>query len=111
MPVFSPDEYIIPENVEDAVKILTEYGDKAKIIAGGTMIYELGERGMIPKVEKLVDIQKLGLDHVNVSHDGITVGSAVTIGELATRGIFTDPGLVAIQEALLNCGPEQIRNV
>ena len=35
MRVLKPFEYLEPETVEEAVRLLSSYGDKAKVLAGG----------------------------------------------------------------------------
>ena len=48
-------EYLQPGTVEDAVSLLTKYGEKARIIAGGTdLVVRLRNRSLRP--EYIIDI-------------------------------------------------------
>jgi CO/xanthine dehydrogenase FAD-binding subunit len=111
LPSFAPTEYLFPDTLEEATRLLFEFGDRAKIIAGGTMIYELAQKGMIPKIDKLVDLRKLGLDKVSSSKDGIRIGSFVGINELANKKLFEAPPYKVVGESLSKVEPEQVRNV
>src|SRR5262245_11494891 len=75
-----PFEYAAPESVEDAVALLAEAGDDAKILAGGqSLVPLLALRLASPRL--LVDVAGIaGLDGVDVQADG-----QVTIGALARQ--------------------------
>ena len=82
-----PFDYVRPDTVEEAVAILTEHGDDARILAGGqTLLAMLNLRVVEPVV--LVDITRIPeLDVIREidthGHDGkIEVGAAVTQNRL-----------------------------
>jgi CO/xanthine dehydrogenase FAD-binding subunit len=90
---------------------LQTYGDKAKLIAGGTTVYELAKRGMIPNIEALIDIQFVNLDHVTEGEDGLHIGATCTLTDLLSNNSFGRPGYAALGDALREVRPVQVRNV
>jgi CO/xanthine dehydrogenase FAD-binding subunit len=109
---FRPDDYILPETVEEAVSTLAKEGDRAKVIAGGTLFFELVERNMIPKVKKIIDISKLGLNYIRVDGGQVKIGSTTTLTDiLEDKTIAKTRGIEALFDALNLINPVQIRNV
>lgn len=41
MALFDLKDYIKPNNIQETLKLLSEFKGKAKIIAGGTVLHEL----------------------------------------------------------------------
>ena len=82
-----PFDYVRPDTVEEAVAILAEHGDEARILAGGqTLLAMLNLRVVEPAI--LVDITRipeLAVIRETDGHDGggkIEVGAAVTQNRL-----------------------------
>lgn len=74
--VLRPFEYFEPVTVEEAVRILSEYGSKAKVLAGGVdLIPKMRRRELLP--ECIVNIQKIpGLNHVKGDRQkGLRIGA------------------------------------
>jgi carbon-monoxide dehydrogenase medium subunit len=72
-------KYAVPESVEEAVAILDEHGDEAKVLAGGqSLIPLMNMRLARPGV--LVDINRIS------SLDGIQKNGALTIGAITRLG-------------------------
>lgn len=73
----APFEYLAPTTVEEALDSLREYGDDAKVLAGGqSLVPMLNFRLARPAV--LVDINNVaGLDSVDVGRDTLTIGTTV----------------------------------
>ncbi len=71
----APFEYIAPESVEETLEILAEYGEEAKIIAGGQSLMPLlNMRLATPGV--LVDINGLtGLDYIRQERNSLHIGA------------------------------------
>jgi len=109
---FRPEDYILAETMEDVVSALAKDGDRAKVIAGGTLFFELVERNMIPKVKKLIDISKLGLNYAKVDGGLLRIGSTTTLTEiLDDMTISKTRGMEALFDAVRSINPVQIRNV
>jgi carbon-monoxide dehydrogenase medium subunit len=68
--------YLRPSSVEEAVEILAEYGDEAKVLAGGqSLIPMMNMRLARPAV--LVDINRVaGLTYVTDRQDGVAFGAS-----------------------------------
>jgi len=74
-----PFELLEPQTIEEAVHILSTYGDRAKVLAGGVDLVSKMRRWQI-KPECLVSIQRIpGLDYI-----AINGGSRLSIGALTT---------------------------
>ncbi len=77
-----PFDYIRPDSVEETIALLGEYGDDARILAGGqSLMAMLNLRLVEPKV--LIDISRLEeLSHIRVVDGAIEIGAAVTQARL-----------------------------
>lgn len=71
----APFEYAAPESLEQAVALLGEHGDDAKVIAGGqSLVPLLAFRLAAPQV--LVDLNRLdGLSHLRLEGDTLVAGA------------------------------------
>jgi CO/xanthine dehydrogenase FAD-binding subunit len=102
--------YERPTEVAEAVALLAEHGDKARILAGGTdLIIGLRDRSLTPRV--VVDIKRITALQAGIA-DG---GDARTFGARTTMStIAGDPGIrldhAALAEAAAVVGSVQIRN-
>ncbi len=113
---FKPKLYKTPSTEEEASRLLKQYGERARIIAGGTGIYEVSHRGLLSDVETLIDVSRLGLDYVRKSSRGsselLVLGSCTTMSELAgSTEILSRPELAAVVDALHAIQPIQVKNV
>ncbi|MEY9586666.1 FAD binding domain-containing protein [Sinorhizobium fredii] len=74
--------YMRPDNVDEALQILAEYGSEARVLAGGqSLMAMLNLRLVEPGV--LLDISRLpALRHIRLDNGFIEVGAAVTQAEL-----------------------------
>jgi len=80
--LFKPKSYLVPKDEGELSKILKEYGERAKIIAGGTGIYEIAHRGLLSDIEVLVDTRDLGLSYVKRESASLRIGAATTMTSL-----------------------------
>lgn len=111
MDSFEPKDWLTPKTVEETIAILKEYGNRAKIIAGGTTFHELVQRGLMPNIEIIVDIGRLELSYVKNEDSLVRIGATSTVSELSEVSIFNEPGLAAMNDALNTVKPVQVRNV
>jgi len=73
-------EYHAPETVEEAVELLTQFGDNAKILAGGqSLVPMLALR--LTAFEHLVDLRRIdGLDGIDRRDGTVRVGRSGVVG-------------------------------
>ena len=84
--------YYSPTSIEDALRLLSEHGPEARIIAGGTdLIVEL-ERGT-REVEALIDVTRIGgLNQIWMDDDVVHVGPTVTHNQAVASDLLFERG-------------------
>lgn len=104
------EQYFEPETVEECCRILQDYGEDAKLLAGGT---DLAPRlkNKILKPKAVVGIWNIPtLQDIEVTAEGLTLGAAAQL-----RKISLDPALEkdyqVIREAAGHVSSMQVRNV
>lgn len=109
--LLKPFEYLEPKTVEEAVQLLAKYGDKAKVLAGGTdLLILMKKRQIIPKY--VVYIKGIPeLDYIQYSQE-----AGLKIGALATHSAIADSPIVRDKFKLLaaacgKVGTPQVRNM
>lgn len=82
MPITKDFEYHKPSNLEDILKLLDTYQNKAKILAGGTdLIVKLKENGEQP--DAVIDIKGIpALNEIRTESSSMIIGAGVTFTEL-----------------------------
>jgi len=104
---FRPREYHRPDNLREAISLLSSLGKKAGIIAGGTDLLV----NKPPEVECLVDIAGLDLDYIRENEDGIHIGAATTL-DLIERSLMRSTGPYAVlSEAARLMATPTVRNM
>src|SRR5579862_5585259 len=102
-------EYLVPESVEDAVGLLSQYGDDAKLLAGGhSLIPSMKLRLLEPKY--LIDVGRLpGLREVRQEGRELVIGALTLHVDVASSELVQReaPGLA---EAAAVIGDVQVRN-
>lgn len=104
--LFRPKKYFRPETVGEAVSLLSELGDGASIIAGGTDL--LVEKP--PEVDFLVDITSLPLDYIEDDGKCLRIGALTTLETFLESEVFVGP-YVVIAEAASQFGHRNARNL
>lgn len=106
--------YVQPESIGQVISLLEEYGEGAKILAGGTdLIVQLRTRGVRP--ECLIDVNRIpGLDHIQ--YDSEEGGPTLRIGPLATLQAVEESALVRekftiLHESVRQMAVPEIRNM
>jgi CO/xanthine dehydrogenase FAD-binding subunit len=108
---FKPD-YIVASSANEVVDLLREHQDRARIIAGGTLLHELSFRGLLGNVHTLVDISKLGLSYTKWENGGLRIGATTTFTDLLdVLQAKRDAGFAVLEDALRSIRPVQVRNV
>jgi carbon-monoxide dehydrogenase medium subunit len=101
-------EYVAPASVEDAIALLQEHGDEAKILAGGhslipLMKLRLTEPGVLIDIGSIREL--VGISRKN---GGIAIGALTTYTTIGGAGELD--GLDALTEAARAVGDVQVRN-
>ena len=109
---FKPKEFVVAKTESEAIELLKKYGEKARIIAGGTGVYEVAHRGLFAEVEVLIDITRLELNYVRRDEGFLRIGSCATMSSIfETSSLAEIPELVALVDALKTIQPLQVKNV
>jgi carbon-monoxide dehydrogenase medium subunit len=106
----APFTYHVPRSLPEALDLLAEHGDDAKVLAGGQSLMPM-LNFRLAQIEHLVDINRIGAEHATPRVDGATI----TIPALARqRQIERDTEIVAalplLGAALHQVAHPQIRN-
>jgi xanthine dehydrogenase iron-sulfur cluster and FAD-binding subunit A len=104
------NHYYSVSSLLEALELLSEYGERARIIAGGTDILIEMERGQRPQVDVLIDITRVpGLDKISLRGDDIRLGPLVTHNHIVDSSLVVERAL-PLAQACWEVGAPQIRN-
>lgn len=105
--LFRPTEYFRPTTVAEAVKLLAKYGEKARLIAGGTDL--LVDKDS--QIEVLIDITGLGLNYIESDGQGLRIGATSTFASIEVAPSLGQSPYQVLAQAARQMGTPQIRNV
>lgn len=106
------NDYFSVTSLDEALQILAEKGEQARVIAGGTdLILEI-ERKVRKGIQTLVDITRVpNLDRITLNEDGtIHLGPLVTHNHCVASTLIRERAL-PLAQAALEVGVPQIRNL
>ncbi len=104
-------QYLAPKTIEEALTILEDLRDQAKIIAGGTdILIQMKNRAITPPY--LVGIKNIScLDYIKYNqNDGLRLGALSTIGSIENASLIQKKYNILTQ-AVRCMASSQIRNV
>jgi CO/xanthine dehydrogenase FAD-binding subunit len=105
----APFEYFDPRTVEEAVSLLREHGEDAKILAGGQSLMPLLHMRMA-RPEALVDLSRVaGLDYIRETDGALAIG-AMTSKRTVERSELVKSRQPLLHAATLLIAHPQIRN-
>ena len=104
---FRPSEYHRPDNLSEAAQLLSNFGKKAKLIAGGTDLLVTKP----PEVECLIDVANLDLNYIRKDEDGIKIGAATTVDVIESSEILSSGPYVVLSEAAGVMATPAVRNM
>ncbi len=106
------DDYIRAATPKEVFSLLKRHGGKARIVGGGTMLYEFEFRGLLSGVKTLIDISRLGLGYVKGDSSGLRIGASTTFTDaINSRQVNSRPAYGALADALRAIRPVQVRNM
>jgi carbon-monoxide dehydrogenase medium subunit len=98
-----------PTSLDEAIKLLSESGGEAKIIAGGHSLLPMMKL-RLAQPATLIDIGRIpGLNEIRVDASGVTIGALVTHAQIASSPEIRR-ALPALAEAASVVGDLQVRN-
>lgn len=99
-------EYHRPDTVENAVKILSDLGDEARVVAGGHSLIPMMKLRMTG-LSHLVDLQGIGgLKGISVDGGTVTIGAMTTQHELITSSELAAHAPIMAEAALQIADPQ-----
>ncbi len=107
MAVFRPKEYRRPRTVPEALSLLSQYRNKARVLAGGTDLLVQKPSG----VDCLIDVAELGLDYIRKSDGGIAIGAGTKVGDIEFSPILTEGAGNVLRQAAQALATPTIRNM
>jgi carbon-monoxide dehydrogenase medium subunit len=94
-------EYFAPKAIEEAVKLLAEYGDRATVLAGGTdLVPRINYYDLKPEV--LLYIGGLSLDYIKEAEGKLVIGAATPTAKLASDAIVAEKASALAEGAKLS---------
>jgi carbon-monoxide dehydrogenase medium subunit len=77
-------EYAAPRTLDEALAVLGEHGDEARVIAGGTALVTMMRQRLV-RPSYLVSLREIaGLDRIEAANGGLRLGALVTHREVET---------------------------
>lgn len=103
-------ELFIPDSLKEASELLLQYGEKARIYAGGTdVLVQMSKGQSAPSA--LIDIKRLELKGIEYSPvKGLTIGALTTHRELEKSPLIKDK-FSALHDGVSRVGSVQTRNM
>lgn len=104
----APFQYHRPDSLQDAIALLTRFGDEAKVIAGGQTLLPMLKMRM-GDMSHLIDIGRLpNLSHIEQRGDTVHIGALATHAEIASSEVANTIPL--LKECGGGIADKQVRN-
>lgn len=105
------NEYFIPENLDETLRLLAEKRSQARLVAGATDLMLELERGLRTGIQTVIDITRLpDLDRITLDEDEIIhLGPLVTHNAVAASKLLRERAFPLVSAAW-QVGAAQIRN-
>lgn len=100
------EECFYPKTLEEAIAILREKGDKAKVVGGGLHLTVFPN----PQVEYFIFLDNLGLNYIREENGTVSIGATVTINNAAKSDLIKGLFNGKLSNALSLIASELLRN-
>jgi carbon-monoxide dehydrogenase medium subunit len=105
-----PFEYRAPTSLPEAIELLAEQGDEAKLIAGGTALVIMMKQELVQPAY-LVDLGRVaGLAGIQATENGLVIGALTTHRELETSPVVSRH-LPSLAETFSRVATIRVRNM
>ena len=105
----APFRYFAPRSVDEALSLLSEHGDDARVLAGGQSLIPLMSLRM-GRPEILIDLNRCdGLATIEQRDSQIVFGAMVRQVD-AQKSLLTNRFCPLVSKAIMNAGPIAVRN-
>jgi len=103
-------KYIAPKTVEEAIELLSKYGEEAKVLAGGTDLLVRMKQGVL-RPKYLISINKIKeLNYIEDRGDHVAIGAATKLRTIEKSSLVKEL-FTALYEAIESMAGVQIRNM
>ena len=104
-------EYLAPKTIDEALSLLSQYKDEARLIAGGTDVIPQLKRREVKTPHYIIDLKGItDLDYIKYNaDDGLSIGALATIQAITSSATIRDKFGVLCQAAERMASP-QVRN-
>jgi len=103
---FRPEGYVRPTKVSEACSLLSRYGKRAKVLAGGTDL--LVEKD--PATRYLIDITRLDLRYIRANKKTLKIGPLSTINDIECSDVIKNGSCKILSETAVMFADPTIRN-
>jgi carbon-monoxide dehydrogenase medium subunit len=105
----SKGEFLAASDTQEACALLARYGEKARVLAGGTdLMVDVNQRRT--PLETVVFIGKAGLEYIECDGDTLRIGATTTHTEIAASPAVREKAPL-LAEAVKSIGSPAIRNM
>jgi CO/xanthine dehydrogenase FAD-binding subunit len=109
-PMATWNQYLIPQSLYDALRLLDKAPGKAQLIAGGTDLLLEIQQGRRAPADVLIDVNQIpDLNSLEIRQDFLFIGAAVPLSKIATSPLVIHHATALCEAAALIGGP-QVRN-
>jgi carbon-monoxide dehydrogenase medium subunit len=103
-------QYYKPENLGQVFDLLDQYGDKARLVAGGTDVF-VQQRQTTERPEAMISLRHVGeLAGIAMAGDHLVIGGATTLRAIERSGLLAEKFEILV-DAARQMASVQIRNV
>jgi len=103
-------EYLRPKTIQEACSLLSQYGDKARVMAGGTdLLVKMKDRAVTPQY--LIGLSGIpNLDYIEADAEGLRIGALATIKSIIDSSVIQERFRL-LADAASKMATVQVRNM